>query len=149
MGNAIFSGPIEGELIELGQLALRFYASGRDTGGHADVFEVSVPERAHVPVAHHHVEVDEVVYVLEGTLTYTLGGVAHVLHAGDRLFAPKGVVHHFANLHAGTARFLSVLTPGTIGPQFFREMAALGKGAPLDPRKAGEVMLRHGLVPAL
>src|SRR4051812_14737679 len=97
---AVPAGPIDGEIIKLGQLTLHFYATSEHTGGHADVFEVCVPQGAHVPVAHHHIEVDEVVYILEGTLTYTLGGVPHVLQAGDRLFAPKGVVHHFANLHA-------------------------------------------------
>jgi quercetin dioxygenase-like cupin family protein len=126
-----------------------FFASGVETGGHADIFEVAVPEGAKVPVAHHHVEVDELVYVLEGTLTYTLGGVAHELRAGQQLFAPKGVVHHFANLHPGTARFLSVLTPATIGPKFFREVAELATGGPPDPAGVGRVMLKHGLVPAV
>lgn len=137
------------ETIRLGQLSVEFFATGLETGGHADIFEVTVPEGAKVPVAHHHVEVDELVYALEGTLTYTLGGVVHELRPGQQLFAPKGVVHHFANLHPGTARFLSVLTPATIGPKFFREVAGvLAAGGPPDPVKVGEVMRKHGLVPA-
>jgi quercetin dioxygenase-like cupin family protein len=135
------------ETIRLGPLTVTFFASGVETGGHADIFEVTVPEGAKVPIAHHHVEVDELVYALEGTLTYTLGGVAHELRPGQQLFAPKGVVHHFANLHAGTARFLSVLTPATIGPKFFREVAGLAIGGPPDPAAVGRVMLKHGLVP--
>lgn len=142
-------GPIKGEEIRLGQLKVTFFASGEQTDGHADVFEVLVPPDAKVPIAHHHVEVDEVVYGLEGVVTYTLGGVAHELRAGDRLFAPKGIEHHFANLHEGNARFLSVLTPATIGPKFFREVASLAQGGPPDPMKVGEVMRKHGLVPAL
>ncbi|MGZ3422629.1 MAG: cupin domain-containing protein [Polyangiales bacterium] len=141
-------GPIKGEQIRLGQLLVTFFASAAETDGHADVFEVLVPPGARVPVAHHHVEVDEVVYALEGVTTYTLGGVKHELRAGDRLFAPKGVEHHFANLHAEPARFLSVLTPATIGPKFFREVAALAASGPPDPARVGEVMRRHGLVPA-
>lgn len=135
------------ETIRLGPLTVTFFASGVETGGHADIFEVTVPEGAKVPIAHHHVEVDELVYALEGTLTYTLGDVAHELRPGQQLFAPKGVVHHFANLHAGTARFLSVLTPATIGPKFFREVAGLATGGPPDPAAVGRVMLKHGLVP--
>lgn len=69
--------------------------------------------------------------------------------AGDKLFAPKGVVHHFANHHATPARFLSVLTPAAIGPKFFREMAALATGGPPDPAKVGAVMVKHGLVPGV
>ena len=137
------------ETIRLGPLTVTFFASGVETGGHADIFEVTVPEGAKVPIAHHHVEVDELVYVLEGTLTYTLGGVPHTLTAGQQLFAPKGIEHHFANLHGGLARFLSVLTPATIGPKFFREMSELiGAGGPPDPMKIGAVMRKHGLVPA-
>jgi quercetin dioxygenase-like cupin family protein len=137
------------ERIRAGQLEIIFYASAEQTAGHADVFEVVVPEGARVPVAHHHVEVDEVVYVLEGTLTYSLAGAAHALTAGQHLLAPKGVEHHFANLHAGTARFLSVLTPAKIGRGYFREMAALiNAGGPPDVVKLKETMLRHGLVPS-
>jgi quercetin dioxygenase-like cupin family protein len=137
------------ETIRLGQLSVEFFATGAETGGHADILEVTVPDGAKVPVAHHHVDVDELVYALEGTLSYTLGGVVHELRPGQQLFAPKGVVHHFANLHAGTARFLSVLTPATIGPKFFREVAGvLAAGGPPDPVKVGEVMRKHGLVPA-
>jgi quercetin dioxygenase-like cupin family protein len=135
------------ETIRIGQLTLQFFATGVETGGHADVFEVTVPPGAKVPVAHHHVEVDELVYALEGTTTYTLGGVAHELRPGQQLFAPKGIVHHFANNHEGTARFLSVLTPATIGPKFFRAVAELAVGGPPDPARVRDVMLQHGLVP--
>lgn len=135
------------ETIRLGPLTVTFFATAHETGGHADIFEVSVPEGAKVPVAHHHVEVDELVYALEGTLTYTLDGVVHELRPGQQLLAPKGIVHHFANNHSGTARFLSVLTPATIGPAFFREAAELAAGGPPDPAAVGRVMLKHGLVP--
>ncbi len=48
----------------------------------------------------------------------------------------------------GLASCLSVLTPGVLGPGYFREMAALlSDGAP-DTAKLKETMLRHGLVPA-
>lgn len=140
-------GPIEPELIRIGGVTIHFFTTGADTGGHADVFEVTVAPGAKVPVAHHHVEVDELVCGLEGVTTYTLDGTAHELRVGDRLFAPKGKVHHFANLHAVPARFLSVLTPATIGPQFFREVAAVAAEGPPDPAKIGAVMRKHGLVP--
>jgi hypothetical protein len=44
---------------------------------------------------------------------------------------------------------LCVLTPGVLGPEFFREMAAVvGGPTPPDPAKMGEIMRRHGLIPA-
>ncbi|HXJ18677.1 MAG TPA: cupin domain-containing protein [Polyangia bacterium] len=142
-------GPITAERIRAGQLDIIFFASAEQTDGKADVFEVVVPAGARVPAAHHHVEVDEVVYVLEGTVTYTLAGMPHTLGVGQSLFAPKGVEHHFANLHAGTARFLSVLTPAKIGPAYFREVAdVINAPGPPDLAKIKDIMFRHGLVPA-
>ncbi len=141
-------GPIKGEEIRLGQILVTFFASGEETEGHADVFEVLVPPGARVPIAHHHVEVDEVVYVLEGILTYRVGETPYEVNAGDRVFAPKGVEHHFANLHGSPARFLSILTPAKIGPKFFREVAGLAAAGPPAPALVAEAMLRHGLVPA-
>lgn len=142
-------GPITGEHIRIGQLEIIFYASAADNGGHADVFEVVVPEGARVPVPHHHVEVDEVAFVLEGTVTYSLASKPYALGPGERIFAPKGIEHHFANLHAGKVRFLSVLTPATIGPAYFRDMAdAINAGGPPDIAKLKDIMLRHGLVPS-
>ncbi|NDR75258.1 cupin domain-containing protein, partial [Klebsiella pneumoniae] len=37
--------------------------------------------------------------------------------------------------------------PGALGPQYFREMAALLTGGAPDPAKMKETMLRYGLVP--
>ena len=40
-------------------------------------------------------------------------------------FIRRGVGHGFKNLHAAKARALAVVTPGLIGPDYFREMAAV------------------------
>jgi hypothetical protein len=41
-----------------------------------------------------------------------------------------------------------MLTPAHIGPAFFREAAdVVNAGGPPDPKKMGEVMRRHGLIP--
>ena len=64
-------------------------------------------------------------------------------------FIRRGVVHGFKNLHAAKARALAVVTPGLIGPDYFREMAAVVNVAgPPDLANVKEIMLRHGLVPA-
>jgi hypothetical protein len=58
-------------------------------------------------------------------------------------------VHALKNNTDRPARSLAVVTPGVLGPEFFREIAAIAiPGAPPDPRKMAEVMARHGLVPA-
>jgi quercetin dioxygenase-like cupin family protein len=140
----------EFELIRIGGLELRFFMSAETTGNALDMFEMIVQPGAKVPGAHFHLEADEAVYGLEGVLTYTVDGVPHQIGPGDRIFAPKGKVHHFVNNGATPAKVLSVLTPATIGPKYFREIAAVvnSAGGPPDPARIKAVMAKHGLVAA-
>ena len=70
------------------------------------------------------------------------------LGAGQTVFIRRGVVHGFRNDTAEPATCLCILTPGVLGPGYFRELAALVAGGAPDPAKVKEIMLRHGLVPA-
>ena len=63
---------------------------------------------------------------------------------------PRGHVHQFTNLETQDARELSVITPGLLGPEYFREIAeVVNLGGPPDVERIMEVMRRHGLRPAL
>ena len=135
------------EIIRIGQIEIRFLLDGDDTGGRQSMFEFLVPPGARVPAPHYHEQVDEVAYGLEGVLTFTVDGQARQIAPGDRCFIPRGAVHHFVNAGAEPTRTLSVLTPATIGPAYFRDMAALFvAGGPPDPARMAEVMRRHGLI---
>lgn len=135
------------EIIQIGSIEIRFLLDGEDTGGRACMFEVLVPAGAKVPAPHYHEQVDELSYGLEGVLTWTVDGRAIPVGPGDRCFIPRGVVHHFVNAGSEPSRTLSVLTPATIGPQYFRDMAALlASGGPPEPARVAEVMRRHGLI---
>ena len=135
------------EVIRIGQIEIRFLLDGDDTGGRQSMFEFLVPPGARVPAPHYHEQVDEVAYGLEGVLTFTVDGQVHQIAPGDRCFIPRGAVHHFVNAGAEPTRTLSVLTPATIGPAYFRDMAALFvPGGPPDPARMAEVMRRHGLI---
>jgi quercetin dioxygenase-like cupin family protein len=139
----------EPELIKVGQLELRFFFDGAATDNALTMFEMTVPPGARVPVSHFHIEVDEAVYGLEGVLTYTVDGVKNEIGPGDRIFAPRGKVHHFVNNGPVAAKVLSMLTPGSIGPDYFRDIAAVvSAGGPPDPAKIAAVMAKHGLVAA-
>jgi quercetin dioxygenase-like cupin family protein len=134
--------------LKIGALKLKFLIEDEASDGKATMFEVTVPEQARVPAAHHHRDVDEIVYGLGGTLTMTVDGVRHEIKAGDSIFIARGAVHHFQNLHAGDARVLAMLTPGSIGTAYFEEMAdVVNAGGPPDLRKVKDIMLHHGLVP--
>ncbi len=136
------------EIISLGQIEIRFLLDGDDTDGRLSMFEFLVPPGARVPVPHYHEHVDEVVYGLEGVLTFTVDGQSYPIGAGDRCFVPRGAVHHFVNTGTEVSRTLAVLTPARIGAAYFRELAALLADGPPDPARVAEVMRRHGLVPS-
>ncbi|WP_210522009.1 cupin domain-containing protein [Hymenobacter terricola] len=137
------------EIIHVGALELRFLLDGDDTDQRMVVFEFSVPPGAHVPAPHYHEAVDELVYGLSGTMTTTVGGLPRTIGPGEQCFIARGVVHHHANLGAETATLLTVLTPATIGPAYFRELSTLLQtGGPPDPARVQAIMARHGLVVA-
>lgn len=136
------------ELIRIGPLELRFLRSKHDTDGSLDLFEMAVPPSARMPVPHYHRDWDETVYGLTGILTFMVGGTPHAIGPGEHLFIARGVVHGFDNRSGAMATCLSVLTPGVLGPEYLREVAALVAAGPPDETKVRELMFRHGLVPS-
>jgi quercetin dioxygenase-like cupin family protein len=46
---------------------------------------------------HVHPNCEEIVYVLEGEVTHTLGDQTTTLRAGDLIVVPRGVAHHLIN----------------------------------------------------
>ena len=57
----------------------------------------------------------------------------------------------FANHREAEARALCVLSPGVLGPAYFREMAAVldaAHGGPPDRAQMMAIQRRHGLTPA-
>ena len=138
------------EEIRIGQLAIRFLLEGKASGGSVAMFEFDVPAGAKVPIAHSHDAYEETIYGLEGILTWTVDGRQIEIGPREMLCIPRGAVHRFDNTHAADAKMLAVVTPGILGPDYFREIAAVAKAAavgPPDPAAIAEVMRRHGLTP--
>jgi len=143
--------PSAPEIIHLGQTIIRFLLEGSASGNSVGMFEAEVAPGAKVPIAHSHDAYEETLYGLEGTLTMTVSGQPHQLGPGDVLCIPRGAIHRFDNFHSVPSRTLAVITPGILGPAYFREIADVARaaaGGPPDPVAIGEVMRRHGLTPA-
>jgi quercetin dioxygenase-like cupin family protein len=139
------------EEIRVGQVEIRFLVESEASGGSVAVFEFDVPAGARVPVAHSHDGYEETIYGLEGVLTWTIDGTPIDIGPGQALFIRRGVVHQFDNMHGIDAKALAIVTPGVLGPDFFREVAAIldaAAGGPPDLAAIAEVMRRHGLTPA-
>ena len=70
------------------------------------------------------------------------------LIVGVGLCIRRGAVHQFENTTDTEAKALAVVTPGILGPDYFREVASILEAAPggaPDYAALGEVMRRHGL----
>ncbi len=138
----------QNEIIRVGQIEIRFLLESKDTNGHLAMFEFTVPAGAKVAMPHYHERYDEIIYGLEGVVTFTVNGQPNEIGLGQTCFIPRGAAHGFNNLKPVTAKALTVVTPALIGPEFFKEMAAIvNAGGPPDVEKINEVMAKHGLVP--
>jgi quercetin dioxygenase-like cupin family protein len=139
------------EEIKVGQMAIRFLIEGEQSAGSVAVFEFDVPAGAKVAAAHSHDGYEETIYGLEGVLTWTIEGIASEVGPGEALCIPRGAVHQFDNTGDTDAKQLAIVTPGILGPDYFREVAEVlgaAAGGPPDLAAVAAVMRRHGLTPA-
>jgi quercetin dioxygenase-like cupin family protein len=139
------------EVIRVADLTIRFLVEGGRSGGSVAVFEFEVPTGGTVAAPHSHDGYEETIYGLEGVLTWTVEGAEAEVGPGEALCIPRGAVHRFRNAGDVDARSLAIVTPGILGPDYFREVAAVvdaAAGGPPDVVAIGNVMRRHGLTPA-
>jgi quercetin dioxygenase-like cupin family protein len=138
------------EEIKVGELAVRFLVAGEESAGSVAIFEFDVPSGSKVAAAHSHDGYEETIYGLEGALTWTVEGIPTDVGPGEALCIPRGAVHQFDNRGDADAKALAIVTPGILGPDYFREVAAVldaAAGGPPDLAAIGAVMRRHGLTP--
>ena len=133
--------------INAGQLGIRYLIDGSQSAS-LGMFELTVPPASQVPPPHSHSNNEELVYVLEGTLRYTVGADTRDLTPGQSMQTPRGTAHAFSNPFYSIARALIVLSPD-IGAQYFKDVAEV-VNVDGPPNKAAliAVMTRYGLVPS-
>ena len=85
-------------------------ARAAETGGQMAIVEITEPPGAEAPLHVHHRE-DEGFWVLEGKVTFEVGGTTLEASAGDFAFGPRDVPHRYTVGEAG-CRMLFILTPG-------------------------------------
>ena len=137
------------ETINIGPLSIRFLVTGEDSQGSASVFEFRVPigQKLAAP-AHKNDAYEEIVYGIDGVLTWTVNGTPIEVGPGQALCIPRGAIHRFDNLGSKDVQQLVVISPAIMGPAYFREAAELihaAAGAPPDREKMMDVFRRHGM----
>ena len=139
------------ETIRLGPLTVRFLLTGENSSGSIAAFEVLVPtgQRLMAP-AHSHDKYEETVYGIDGVLTWTVNGTRFEVGPGQALCIPRGAAHRWANNGSAPAKQLTVISPGVMGPEYFREVRQLlSAGGPPNPAAVAETMRRHGMIPVV
>lgn len=142
------------EQILVGGLAIRPRIEPAESDGAVAIHEFDVPAGASLPIPHSHDAYEETIYGVRGTVTFTVEGTAHDIGPGETLFIPRGAVHAFANGGPVDATALAIITPGLLGADYFRDVAAVvdaatAAGGPPDVAAICEAMRRHGLTPAI
>lgn len=140
------------ETVRIGMQEIRFLVTGAESHGSVALFEITVPagDKLAAP-PHSHDAYEETIYVTEGTLTWTVDGNAIEVGTGEALCIPRGAVHQFANHGSTDAKAMCVISPGVLGPAYFRQAAEVinaAAGGPPDRARMTAVMHRHGLTPA-
>jgi len=137
------------ETIKIGPLGIRFLITGEDSHGSASVFEVRVPvgQKLAAP-AHKNDAYEEILYGIQGVLTWTVDGTRMEVGPGQALCIPRGAVHRFDNFGNEDVKQLAVISPAIMGPAYFREAAEVisaAAGGPPDRERMMDVFRRHGM----
>ena len=103
----------------LGSLAV-IKATAQDTGGQMTIVEITEPAGTEAPLHVHHRE-DEAFWILEGNVTFEVGGATIEAGPGDYVFGPRDIPHRYT-VGDEDCRMLFVFTPGGF-EQLIREMS--------------------------
>jgi quercetin dioxygenase-like cupin family protein len=142
------------ETIRMGKsgVEIRFLLTREDTNGSMSAFEVTVPagQKLTAP-AHKNDAYEEVLYGVEGILTWTVDGTPIEVGPGQALCIPRGAVHRFDNFGSADVKQLCLISPPIMGPAYFRDAAQVidaAAGGPPDRAKMTDVFRRHGMTVA-
>ena len=128
MTRAVVRQPGAGRTVAVVGDVYCFLATGEDTGGKYALWEAVVPPGGGPP-PHAHSREEEGFYVLEGEITFTVGGQRLVAGAGTFANLPVGTPHSFKNEGGRPARMLISVAPAGLEQMFFEFGVPLPEGS--------------------
>lgn len=111
----IHLSPGAGREYPMGPVRAVFKADGDETRGQYSISEWWLEPHTRGPGAHSHEE-DDVFFVLEGTMSFLVGGKWIDAPKGSLVIAPGGTEHDFENRSGERAGALNFSTPGGFEP---------------------------------
>lgn len=127
--------PGAGRGYSLGAGRALFKADGDETRGQYSLSEWWLEPHTRGPGAHQHEE-DDVFYVIEGTMSFFVGGKWLDAPKGSLVIAPGGMPHDFENRTAKRAGMLNVSVPGDFEPHMAGIAEWFRARSPADTRTA-------------
>ena len=118
---------------------IRMLVAGSATGDQLALLEIHGSAGGGI-VRHVHELEDEVVYVLDGELTFHIGAEVHRAREGSCLVLPRGIEHSYV-VESGLARLLVAVTPA--GLEGFLEDVSRTDG--MDVERLITVAARYGI----
>jgi len=128
VAQAVMRKPGEGRTIAVVGDVYRFLATGDDTNGKYALWEAIVPPGGGPP-PHVHSREEEGFYVLEGEISFTIGGERHVASAGMFANMPVGTTHSFKNESTKPAKMMISVAPAGLERMFFEFGVPLQEGS--------------------
>ncbi len=135
-------GPGEARVIDLGGFDVIVHADAASTDRAFSLIETAEAEAGAGPPLHVHRDCAEAFYVLDGAYRMLIGGRALQCDTGAFIYIPRGVLHTFQALRAGS-RKLNLYTPAAM-VGYFDELAA-GLQTGMDAAALDEIAGRYGM----
>ena len=142
---AIVLGETEGELYETGGVRLRLLAQAPDQP--LAITDNTLPPSFPGPVRHRHATMTDVFYMLEGELTFALGGEQPVVGPGSFVLVPPGVPHTFPNRGPVPARVLNIQQPAGLEQYLKEAVKPMAEGHHWSPVEMAEIASQYDFEP--
>jgi len=137
----IFIGPGEGAHLPV--LDITHKITAESFGGAFTIIEVGLPPGEMIP-PHTHAREDECAFVLEGELTFDVGGEIVLASAGSFVLKPRGVYHAFCNTGTVHIRHLEIHAPGEFEGYYEEYERIVESEMGEDERRKARVELGEG-----
>jgi quercetin dioxygenase-like cupin family protein len=136
----------EGARLTITGLQLTLRRTAEESGGACAVIEVTVPPHFAGWSPHLHRQTSEFLYLMSGTLAFTLDQETVIARPGSFVHVTPGVLHRYWNPTAAPATYLAFLTPGGAEQYFVALADLLGAeptGVPADPSQMTALGLQY------
>jgi len=136
-------GRVIGEVIWMpGGVRTEIHLDSERTGGSLCLLVDEPPVGWSLP-AHRHLGESETIHVVEGEFEMDVAGERSLLHPGETVHVPAGVVHGGGNVGTQAGRRLVLFHPAGV-ERFFREVGTASPSEPVDVSAVMTSAARHG-----